>query len=906
MGGKLEPRIVTLQAQLEALEQGVTLVTANARLATALREAYDRQALARGQVVWPSPDLLPWSRWLARCREEQLLATAAPDAPLLLTEAQELLLWERVIQASAAGHALLQVPATARRAREAAERLLAWRLDEARLAAAGQNEDSQAFLHWWREVRQQCRREHWLLPAQLPDALFDATTTAPVPARLLVAGFDELNPQQVHLFERLQAAGTEVEWCALEALPAQPRLLACADARAEALCAARWARARLEADPRARIAIVVPDLAAQRAGLLQALDSVLAAPALQPGEWQAPRPYNLSLGLPLSDQALVQCAFDGLALLERETGLDGISRLLRSPFLAGWEEEGAARALLDARLRQRGELWLSLSTLHYEAGREDRPWHCPRLAAVVAGLREARAGLSGRRPPGSWAEGFSQWLERLGWARGRGLSSAEYQAQQAWREVLVGLAGLEPLAPRLERAGALRQLQRLAAARLFQPEGPEVPLQVLGVLETSGLQFDHLWLMGLHDGLWPAPPRPNPFLPLALQRALGMPHASAERELAVVRRSTARLLGSAGEVVVSVPGQEGDRPLRPSPLLEGLPRVAAEALALWPEPLWRERLFAARAGETLAPDPAPPLAGARARGGSALFKYQAACPFRAFAELRLAARPLEQAEIGLDARSRGSLLHHILERVWRQLGSQAALLACAEDARQALVAEAVEQELERTRRQHPLTLTPRFREVETERLQRLVLDWLALEATRAPFVAVEAEKECQVALGGVEVRLKIDRIDTLADGRKLLIDYKTGQVEARQWFGARPEEPQLPLYSAAFDEGVAGLLFAQLQAGSLGFNGVLAEAGLVPAVKAYSELRQCRELPDWASLLAEWRRTLEALGAAFRAGAAEVDPCAYPATCQYCSLTPLCRVQEQVPLATADAEGGDV
>ncbi len=903
-GRVLEPRIGTLQTLLEELDQGVTLVTANARLATALRQAHDRLSLDRGELVWSSPDLLPWSRWLQRCREEQLLAPGAPPPALLLSDAQELLLWERVIQASA-GNVLLQVPATARRAREAAERLLAWRLDDARLAAAAQNEDSQAFRTWWREVRHTCQREHWLLPAQLADHLFLAPEAPSVPARLLLVGFDELTPQQAHLIERLRSAGCVVEWFAFEALPAAPLLHVCADAREEALRAARWARAQLERNPAARIAIVVPDLQAMRPALVQALDSVLLPPALQPQEWQRVRPYNLSLGLPLSDHALVQSAFDGLALLDRAIALDSVSRLLRSPFLAGWEEEGAARALLDARLRQRGELQVTLSTLHYEARREDRPWHCPGLATALARLRESAKGLQGRRSPGAWVEGFSTWLRELGWAQGRSLSSAEYQTRQAWRELLASLAGLEPLEPRLERAAALHRLQRLAAARLFQPETPDVPLQVLGVLETSGLQFDHLWVMGLHDGVWPAAPRPNPFLPLALQRELGLPHASAERELEVARRTTARLLGSAHEVLVSVPRNEGDRPLRASPLLEGLPLVAVEALELWGEPLWRERLFAARATETLTPDPAPPVDALQARGGSAVFKYQAACPFRAFAELRLGARPLEQAEIGLDARTRGSLLHRILEKLWQVLGNQAGLLARAEEELRVLVGEVVAQELERVEQQHPFTMTPRFREVEAQRLQRLVLDWLALDRNRAPFRAVEPEQEYPVLLGGIEVRIKIDRIDTLEDGRKLLIDYKTGKVEARQWFGERPEEPQLPLYSAALTEPVAGLLIAQLQTGGLGFNGVLEEAGLVPGVKAFSQLKQCREQADWAALLADWRATLEALGAAFHDGQAQVDPRDYPNTCQYCTLTPLCRIQEQVTLAPEPEGDGD-
>ena len=902
-GALLEPHTCTHAELLAALAAGDTLVTANARLAAALRAAHDHAALAEGRPVWVSPDLLTWPSWLERCLEVAQWSDASAATPLLLSETQEQLLWETVIRDTAGGDGLLQVPATARRAREAAARLLAWGLDATRLAACAQNEDSQAFRQWWREVQQRCQREGWLLPAQLPDQLF-TTPAAVVPACVRLAGFDELTPQQHALLARLRDAGTRVEWLCPRADTGQARVHVCADARAEALAAARWARARLEARPEARIAIVVPDLQAQRAALQQALDSVLVAPALAPEAWQQARPYNLSLGLPLREQPLVQAAFDGLALQEREIDIEAVSRLLRSPFLAGWKEEGAARALLDARLRQRGELRVSLSTLHYEAGRHDQAWHSPDLAAALARLRELWREWPARAAPGAWVEWFAGWLQALGWARGRGLSSAEYQAREAWQKLLASLAGLDVLLPRLARGEALGQLQRLAAERPFQPESPELPLQVLGVLETSGLHFDHLWVMGLHDGVWPAPPRPNPFLPLALQRELDMPHASAERELAVARQATARLLASAAEVVISVPGNEGDRVLRASPLLEALPRVEADALDPWREPLWRDRLFAARAGETLAEDPAPSLAGGQGRGGSALFKYQAACPFRAFAELRLGARPLEQPEIGLDALSRGSLLHGILERVWRQLGNQAGLLAHTRDGLQALVAEAVEQELEQARTHHPMTLTPRFRAVESERLQALVLDWLALERDRPPFVAVALEQEHRVSLGGVEVRVKIDRIDTLADGRTLLIDYKSGKVEARQWFGERPEEPQLPLYSTALGEPVAGLLFAQVQAGNLGFNGVLEEAGLVPGVKAFSAFKQC-EQEDWPALLAHWRATLESLGAEFRAGLASVDPRDYPATCRYCELTPLCRIQERVAPGAGDEEGGD-
>ena len=97
------------------------------------------------------------------------------------------------------------------------------------------------------------------------------------------------------------------------------------------------------------------------------------------------------------------------------------------------------------------------------------------------------------------------------------------------------------------------------------------------MLEAAGARFDHLWVTGLEDRAWPAPPRPNPFLPSRLQRARGVPHSSGERELAYARRLTARLLASAPEVVVSCALHEGDTDLRPSPLILHLPETAPPA-----------------------------------------------------------------------------------------------------------------------------------------------------------------------------------------------------------------------------------------------------------------------------------------------------------------------------------------
>ena len=177
----------------------------------------------------------------------------------------------------------------------------------------------------------------------------------PPPSRLYCAGFDDITPQQRALLEAVAAAGAEVTIETLDdAMPGQVTLRVCADAHDEIRAAAQWARQRLEqGGAGARIAIVVPDLAAHRAEVLRIMDDVLSPQTVLPGNAAHRAPYNVSLGLPLATHPAVHAALTALDLLIADPPLAQAGALLRSPFFVGGERDGA-RGLLDVRLRERG------------------------------------------------------------------------------------------------------------------------------------------------------------------------------------------------------------------------------------------------------------------------------------------------------------------------------------------------------------------------------------------------------------------------------------------------------------------------------------------------------------------------------------------------------------------------
>ncbi|MBI3992436.1 MAG: hypothetical protein HY342_04115, partial [Candidatus Lambdaproteobacteria bacterium] len=345
---------------MAALQDGATLITANKRLSRALVHAYDTAQAAAGRQAWPSPDILPLGAWLRRCYEEQVHRHGEPR--LLLNDPQRRLVWERLIADDPATAALLNSAGLADTA------LAAWRLARqwrAPLPARGGTAEHRALRAWAAAYQARCATAQWLDPDALPDELTawlgaGAWTT---PARLLFAGFDEWTPQLADLRNALRAAGCGLDDLELPATPGQAVRAAFADAQAEREVAARWARALLEARPEASVALVVPQLTAQRAELQRTLEDVLSPGfALAPDDDPSPL-FNISEGLPLAAWPLAQAALAMLGLGLHPLPLERIAEVLLSPFLGGGETEADARALLDARLRRHGELHLSLGDL---------------------------------------------------------------------------------------------------------------------------------------------------------------------------------------------------------------------------------------------------------------------------------------------------------------------------------------------------------------------------------------------------------------------------------------------------------------------------------------------------------------------------------------------------------------
>lgn len=841
-----------------AIESGATVITASRRLARVLMTEFHAKQRAQGRAVWDTPDILPLGGFLTRAWNHWVRGGGSSGT--LLDPLQEQVVWEQAIRESPAGESLLRIPETAQRAMEAWQLAQAYRLPmEGRFEAS---EDWAAFAAWVRAFRKRCTARGWVEAARLPDVIADLARRGELvrPAELLLAGFEELTPQQADLFEAL-GGGQMVE---TPSYTAQPERWVFRDAMEEMRAAAAWARGLLAGGSACpTVGVIVPNLTSVRAKVERVFRETL----------HTADAFHVSLGPALDRYPIVSSALLMLEFASGSLPLPSAGMLLRSPFLAGATDEWTKRAQIDAKLRRDGVWDVSPALLR------DRADSCALLARSLRKFLKLQRQLVLEQPASGWSRDFSELLSALGWPGDRTLSSREYQVVEKWHGLLSSLAALDAAVPAMNFDQALSRLKEFAAATAFQVENEGAPIQIMGLLEASGLRFDALWVMGLHEEALPAAANPNPFLPASLQREYKLPRSSAEGELEFAAALINGLLRNARNIVLSYPATEGDRSLGVSPLVaDGHWRMASAGEA---QSEWVRKMRASVALEELHDQAAPPVVvDSQHPGGASLFKDMAACPFRAFAKHRLGARPLERADLGVNKRDQGNAVHRTLALIWAELGSLAKLRELAPEQIRELIERSVASVIAQLG-------SGIGRNLERLRLERLLPQWLEIEKQRDEFSVQAIEQESLVSLGGLQIRTRADRIDRLPNGREIILDYKTGAVlKTGGWDGERLDEPQLPLYCATSHEPMAGAAFAVIRVDGMLFRGCTENGVTLPAWKSMR-----LETPrNFSGQIVEWRRVLQKLAERYGAGDAAVDP--KPDACELCGLRALCRIRE--------------
>jgi probable DNA repair protein len=825
---------VQLSPELDRACRTALVLTPTERLRRNVVRAFNDARVAAGERAWPTPRVQTLESYLAILHERRVEADRA--LPRLLSLEAEFQLFRATAPAGATR--------LTRLAQEAWQLCHHWRIPVGSDGFAG-TENGRVFAAWAERVRARLDEQSAITRAELPGQP-DLTTPEPVLACL---AFERTPRAFERWLERQRHGGCRVEVLENPGTGPAGATRIAFDSPAEELAAmAQWVRRRLEdrADD-VRIGIVVPDLAARHQTVLRQLTAELD-PMLEHGTQGL---VDIAGGTALGAAPVWRAARDWLELRFAGLPADRARRCLNQPYL-----ELPRLARLSPSLPPDVDLRILARQ--------------PGLESLAAHLDLPHDAQDRPAPFANWLARFQESLAAAGWD-GRRAGSFQYQAWQDAHARLDALARTADQRP-IGLSAALELLDHFLDGVTFAPERAPAPVQVMGYLETTGLDFSHLWVLGLDDRSWPRPPTLNPFLPVALRRAHGVPRTTPEDEAAFAAERLHGWLGSASTVVVSHARHDGESVLRPSALIRALPEATAVDL----NPARAHPAFAHRHDqlENLPDTAGRPLPPGPRRGGSSRIRDQAICPFRGYAIHRLAlAEP--RLPHGLpNALDRGILVHEALHRLYDDAtaaGRPPAALGPADFAR------AAAQALGRHYGRFPRP----FRTREGHRLAALLEAWNRLEGAREDGVQIESlELGVEAEFDGIGLTLRIDRVDRIDDAL-VVVDYKTGRIGHRL-NQERLVDPQLPLY-ALTNPRIEGVLYAEIDDRDPRLKGITALA-----VDQQADV----EAPaggSWVEQRRRWQRQIDTLTAEIRGGFAAVRPYETRA-CQTCHLQSFCRI----------------
>ncbi len=709
-------------------------------------------------------------------------------------------------------------------------------------------QSGELFSAWVQDYQQTKRKQNLLDINDLTKLIINRDSQINQP---YIYGFKTLTPEQSFLFEnigyqRLDAYQPNIH--------SNNRIFKTTDD--EILCAAKWANDLHKNHPHKHIAIVSPQLNREHHQIKSIFDQVFADTLTETGQ----KSYNISLGLPLTDYPLIRHLLSILKLSEQlqtnRISAETFNAVVVSPYIAGAQTERSNRALLVNKI-------LSISQTHFKLNRIDQYLtNTPQLKILIEAI--IKQANNKQQTHDQWLLNFNTRLQDWGFITDRTLSSVEYQLFNKYQQTSLGLNQLSQTSGKVHASQALTDLKKWLTQVIFQAQSAKTPVQILGSLEAEGLYFDAAWVLGMTDNFLPAAFNSPRFISNSIAQQHKIPHSSFELITKDAQDTLNNLINLSDQVVCSYAQTHLESEQRPSPLL--VFNTSVEILTGTFQSVPRENIDDSQAS---------PLTDTQVRGGVGILKDQMACAFKGFVH-RLNTVSYDEPHIGLSRAEQGDIIHKVLEKIYQRIKTRHELLSLNQDELTNLINSNIKLELNH----HPLS---GFSQVEHDRLTQLIHKFIETEKQRDEFRVIATEQVIEANINGLRFTTRLDRIDEMENGDRIIFDYKTGNIPSNPWCGSTIKEPQLPIYAST--NPTDGVAFIKPAADKISYIGIAKDHESLP--KKTTKQNSCT---DWDQQLKLWQQQLDQSSLDYQQGKAEVLPTKN--ACTYCEYDSLCRIEK--------------
>ena len=897
---------------LKTIDGNTTVLVPTRGLQHSLHQCYADQQLAAGCSVWETPKICVWDDLIDQLYQLNKSRLGEPKA--LISDAQSFLVWQQVIAKSKKSEdslTLLNESQTASAAQRSWKLLNKWQVDEATVTQ-NHDEDSNMFWQWCEAYRQRLQQAAWIDNVQRERLVIDNLASINgLTNKVIFAYFDLQTSSQRTFIAVNKARGIQLENVAFDLQQQSVEQLVYQKETDEITSVLLAARHHLEANPQAKIGIVIPDLS-QRRQEVEIQATQVFYPDRSPVEMQSEdSAYRFSLGYSLKTIPYISATLQLLDLLKPTFRYQEINYLLRCQWLPFARDNTQDVLQLLRELKQSRTVYWSWEKLleksEYLFCGNGEHHAMSKLFKDCILFREHWLNNNSEQSPAKqikttqeWQSIFNQWCAVFAWERNE-IDSYHYQAQQSWLSVQETFISFDQVQLPIGLNRALQQIQTLCTDAVYLRQARNEPILISGVLEAIGQPADVLFVTGMNEN-YPTPLGGDAFISNQALAKQGYPFAEQSTEFDYEKQKLQSLLAGVPQLQISYAIESDEGELKSSALFRGA--VFQKAIAQ-PQVSQQVELVTYRdsIGDSC-------QNSSMVTGGAKIFENQSHCPFRAYIVHRVLYENEQEPEFGLDDRDSGNIVHKLLELIWRDLGTSSTLIASTTNLSE-LVTKHVDlfihgddSAFQYDRRKLLL--------LERERLISLLEEWLSLERDQriAGFNVIGKESKIKSEFAKIPIKLVIDRVDRLTESNKdLIIDYKTGNASPNDWLGERPRSPQLPLYAVALEEyrqqqnidgEIRGIAFAQVKRSQTKLDGF---AGVSDIAKGISDTKIGRENTKWDEKIVEWRENLANLAEEFLSGTATVDP--LKGACRYCELSSVCRVN-QLRQQSTGIKGDDV
>ncbi|HHX83389.1 MAG TPA: hypothetical protein GX696_10460, partial [Pseudomonadaceae bacterium] len=535
-----------LQALDAALAAGACLLVPNFPASRQMQDSLVAWRLAQGgSRVQASAQVLPVDFWLSDLWQQLAMEQDDPRlARSVLSPEQETLLWRQVISSSSGDEGLLNPGGTANEAREAWRLAQQWQFPDSFMQPlqrdAKDPDASDFFADWAWQFHALCETHEAMSFSRMLNSMLALCHTFPdwfrsrLPTRLLLWGFNDPPPLYRALLETFAKLGCDVQPLSLASHSPAAEKRPFQQASDELRAAAQWAAALAHENPKVQVGIICSNLQALRPAAQRILAQEFAA--LPAGT------CLLAAQQPLASTPFVHTALQLLKLFDRHCDTLELCSILRSPWLTASAEEAEARAALEFKLRRFGESKTELTQFRELCSSTIIIKSSTNNELSSAQLGKALLHISGLRLRQPQQQSFAKWLTLINacWDllldEQSLIQTAQLAVLRGWQALRASLQQLDWLLADCSLAQAVSTIRAMAANQSLPLDAPFAPVMLLSPVAAAGMRFTHLWCLQMDERHWPPDTRPVSFLPLALQRQLGMPGSDPSLSLAAASK----------------------------------------------------------------------------------------------------------------------------------------------------------------------------------------------------------------------------------------------------------------------------------------------------------------------------------------------------------------------------------